>query len=95
MTLSDRGSALEQIHQLFLAHAGDDSLVIVNDGVAEVLLQTLQLHDFLLDGILCYQLDNLYIVMLTDAVGAIRCLILCRNVPPWIKMDNDFRTCQI
>ena len=48
MTLSDRGSALEQIHQLFLAHAGDDSLVIVNNGVAEVLLQTLQLHDFLL-----------------------------------------------
>ena len=78
----------QQLQQLLRLHGQDRAVGRAGDGVCQRLLGLLQLHDLFFNGVLCNELIHLHRVLLTDAVGAVRRLILDRGIPPRIQMDH-------
>ena len=55
----------------------------------QLLLLLLKLADLFLNRAFDDQLDNLDVARLTDSVSAVGCLILRRQIPPWIVMNDE------
>ena len=85
----------QQLLDVFPAHALDDFLVGLDRGVNDVALPLLKLNNLLLHRAAGNQLDAVDRPLLTDAVRAVRGLILNRRVPPRVKMNNHVGAGQV
>ena len=90
-----RSLLLEQTADFLLAEFTEEGAARLNHLVDEVFLLGLQSVDFLLNCVLGDELHDLYLVLLSQAVGAVGSLVLYRGVPPRVEMDNHIGPCEV
>jgi hypothetical protein len=81
-------SLRQQQLQIFLAHAADEAVVGVDDGVGEVAFGFLELEDFFLDGVAGDEAVGEDLAGLADAVGAVDGLGFDSGIPPGVEQED-------
>ena len=76
----------EKLRDFFLAELRQKALSRTYHLVDEGFFLFLQGKNFLLYSPLCYQLQHLHVLFLSDSVGAVSCLVLHGRIPPRVEM---------
>ena len=86
---------LDQLQQLVSGEGRKGYLLAADDFISQVQLCFLQLLNFFFDGAPGDQFEDCYRLPLTDAVCTVGRLVLCRSIPPGIKVNDDIRSGEV
>ena len=86
--------SIQQFQQLILRHF-QNAPALARQDIQQLGLLVLQIQDALLDGVLGDELVDLDALPLADSVGTVRGLVLGRQIPPGVVVDDGFGSGQI